>query len=45
MESYNSENLSLEKLIETKDLGALISNKNLEKIIVKVYTKMQAEVE
>ena len=45
MEQYNAENLSLEKLVETKDLGAFISNKNLEKIIIKIYSKMQTEVE
>ena len=45
MESYNKDNLDLMKLSASKDLGALISSKSLEKIMAKVYLNMQAEVE
>lgn len=45
MDSYNSDNLDLVKLAAGKDLGPLISNKNLEKIITKVYLNMQVQVE
>ena len=45
MEQYSADQLNLAKLVETKNLGSLISSKNLEKITVKIYTKMQAEVE
>ena len=41
MDSYNSDNLDLVKLAAGKNLGALISNKSLEKIITKVYLSMQ----
>jgi superoxide dismutase len=45
MDSYNSDNLDLVKLAAGKDLGTLISNKNLEKIITKIYLNMQVQVE
>ena len=45
MESYNKDSLDCAKLSASKDLGALISNKNLEKILIKVYASMQVEVE
>ena len=41
MDSYNKDNLNLVKLAESKDLGSLISAKNLEKMISKVYIGMQ----
>ena len=45
MESYNRDNLDLAKLCASKDLGTLISSKSLEKMINKVYSGMQVEVE
>ena len=45
MDSYNQDNLDLIKLAASKDLGTLISNKNLEKIITKVYLNMQVQVD
>ena len=45
MDSYNKDNLNLVKLAESKDLGALISSKSLEKIVTKVYLSMQSQVE
>lgn len=44
MDSYNQDNLDLVKMAAGKNLGALISSKNLEKIITKVYLNMQAQV-
>lgn len=44
MDSYNQDNLDLVKMAAGKNLGALISSKNLEKIITKVYLSMQAQV-
>ena len=45
MDSYNKDNLNLVKLAESKDLGALVSANNLEKMITKVYLGMQEQVE
>ena len=39
MDSYNSDNLDLIKVAAGKNLGPLISNKNLEKMITKIYLK------
>ena len=41
MDSYNQDSLDLVKLTTGKDLGALISQKNLEKMILKIYSSMQ----
>ena len=45
MDSYNKDNLDLIKVAAGKNLGALISSKNLEKIVTKIYLNMQSQVE
>ena len=45
MDSYNKDNLDLIKMAAGKNLGALISSKNLEKIVTKIYLNMQSQVE